>query len=406
MALTKACGFECGIVTAGLGVGAHWDAVGATPTITATARTGSRAMLCNATTEYVQRTCAATRTQLYFYGFFRVSDATPASDIRLHEFAQAAGSAARVVLPTTGVLTLSFGGLNAQTAMTCADNTWYGLEYEVDIANNPNVIRWRTWDSVNGWVNRTNVSTGQGASTHTQVRVGSPTQPGAIDVIWDDIVLGEGTVQGEHYAASRSASMYLTRELLVADVSPHPFTTNDFEYNDTTGIANTATDIWTYLDDSDQTSIADGFISQNVAWAAGTKAFHCRWQTDLANTDTPIAVAITSTHHSAGTGANEMNMRVTDDGTNWTNVWGDWAGVGNDVSDTSAHFRHAVLATKPSGGAWTLAALNGMQVQAGQSNDVSAIPYYDSISREVLWEVAAAVERVPYRSSYPQLLAH
>jgi hypothetical protein len=363
MALTKACGFECGIVTAGLGVGAHWDAVGATPTITATARTGSRAMLCNATTEYVQRTCAATRTQLYFYGFFRVSDATPASDIRLHEFAQAAGSAARVVLPTTG-------------------------------------------DSVNGWVNRTNVSTGQGASTHTQVRVGSPTQPGAIDVIWDDIVLGEGTVQGEHYAASRSASMYLTRELLVADVSPHPFTTNDFEYNDTTGIANTATDIWTYLDDSDQTSIADGFISQNVAWAAGTKAFHCRWQTDLANTDTPIAVAITSTHHSAGTGANEMNMRVTDDGTNWTNVWGDWAGVGNDVSDTSAHFRHAVLATKPSGGAWTLAALNGMQVQAGQSNDVSAIPYYDSISREVLWEVAAAVERVPYRSSYPQLLAH
>jgi hypothetical protein len=51
-----------------------------------------------------------------------------------------------------------------------------------------------------------------------------------------------------------------------------------------------------------------------------------------------------------------------------------------------------VLTTKPSGGAWTPSAVNSLEAEWGNSDDVSPVPWLHSLSLEVAWnEVASAV---------------
>jgi hypothetical protein len=388
------CGAECGIVTQGLAATAnrHWLMYNAGANVaidTATVRSGARSwkMTATAATNTGLGTIApASQTFAYFRGYFRFPDATPTTRASIYRPLGTAGVDVNLKLLPSGVLVLGDGGADTGTSgPTLADNTWYGVEVETNVSANPNVSKWRTWSAGGGWVAQSNFSKAQAATTFQT----SGSLFGSINdvqtvghvVYFDDVMVGFGTTS-EHYSDTVPNGGVVLRYRPTADMT-HAFTTNDFEYNDTTGINSAATDIYTYLDDDDQTSIAD-FISQNVAWAAGTKAFGVTFADEAAESS-PLAVGVTTTTHAAGTGANEINVRVSDDDATYTNVWGNWAGVGIDSSDTTAHFQHKVLATKPSGGAWTLAAVNGMRAQMGQSNDIVAIPYYDSISLEVAW---------------------
>lgn len=396
-AWAKVCGAECGIVTAGLAtaVDRHWSSVTGTPTIeTSIVRTGSRSFkfAAAATRPYLTTNIPASQTFGYFIGFFRTDDITPASDAIISHWVVTVGNNFTCYLKTTGVLEMSFIGNAPQSSsgVTLAADEWFGIEYQLNVSANPHVVKWRVWSAGTGWVDQTNVSYAVAAEAlaTSGCNFGEPISgPTATwNIYWDDVAIAAGTSDGEFYGASGPDENRVTRLLPTAD-GTHTFTTNDFEYNDTTGIASSATDIYTYLDDSDQTSIADGFISQNVS---GIGKFFQVTFGDESTYDSPRAVGVTNTFHSSSTAANEANVRVSDDGATWTNVWGDWAGVGIDISDTSAHFRHKVLATKPTGGAWTLAAVNAMRAEMGASNDVSPVPYYDSVSLEVLWSATAA----------------
>ena len=394
MSLLLACGAECKIVTAGSASAAnrHWIVAGTPALETTIVHSGacSYKFVAAGTAPTFQRNFAASQTVAYFRGYFYFTSVTPSADTALVRVSVTTGSNAVIHLMTTGVLRASFAGSGAQTSQALSINTWYGVEFQAAVGSDPHTIDWRVWEAGTGWANKTSASDTAAADTFTTTGctigvVSGPTS--GITVYIDDILIGSGTTVGEDYDTGASKGGKVLRYLPDADLT-HSFTTNDFEYNDTTGIASSATDIYTYLDDDDQSSIAD-FISQNVAWSSGTKAFQVAFADESTETQ-PRAVGIVSTHHSSGTAANEMNVRVSDDGSNWTNVWGDWAGAGVDVSATTGHFHYKILNTKPSGGAWTVAAVNAMRAQMGQSNDVSAVPYYDSISLEVEWTEAGS----------------
>lgn len=416
MSIILACGAECGIVTAGLPASStktHWHSINGAPAIdTGVFRSGAKSFkfVAAATPPRLMKSFTTSSTVGYFRAYYRFSDATPPAETTVFYLeSTTSASSAYFTVTTGGVLYAAFNGTTGQqNGPTISDNTWYGIEAEVDIHANPNVIRWRTWDAGGGWVSQTNVSVAQAAAVFNSsgtatfyMGIVSSTPTSGLTVYIDDVLVGAGTTAGADYDTSTSKGGKVLRYLPTADgpASPHPFNNNDFADGAAgSGFANTATDMYTRLDDDDQQSLTD-FIRQAVAWSSGTKAFGVDFDTEATET-TPRVVAVTSTHHSSGTGANEMNIRVSDDGTNWTNVWGDWAGVGDDVSDTTAHFRHLVLASKPSSGAWTLSAVNAMRAQLGQSNDVSAVPYYDSISLEVEWTESAKSFLYPRRNRH------
>lgn len=387
MSLLVCCGAECGIAVAGTGtaINRHWSAIaGTTITVdTGTFRNGAKSFkfVGNATAPYLYHTCAASQTYGYYRIYFRVNDATPPSDTILATANQNGGSNFRLTLRATGVLDVSHGGstgLQASSVSVAAD-TWYGFECEIDLHANPRVIRWRMWSAAGGWVGQTDSSAALAADTFA---IGNGCTNAAMSVFHDDILIGAGTTANQHYSASVPAgSAGVLRYRPNADGTHSAFTTGDFKYNNTTNIVNTATDVYTYLDEDNQTAITD-FISQAVAGAGKYVRIAFENEGTLA---TPRAVGITSAHHSNGTGANEHHLRVSDNGTNWSNVWGDWSAAGDDISDTTLHSRHKVLLTKPSGGAWTQSAVNSLEAEWGNSDDVSAVPYIDSVSLEVDW---------------------
>lgn len=387
-----ACGAECGIVTAGLAAAAnrHWGVVTGAPAIeTSIVRSGSRSLkfVAAATRPYMSKNGVASQTVCYGRVYFRTSSAAPSADMTIvYVDSGTSASSAYFRIKTNGVFDASFNsGTGAVNGPTIVADTWYGLEFESNVAANPNTIKWRTWSADTGWVTQTAVSVAQAAATISTAGptiglVGGPTSD--VTVYMDDVVLAVGTSASEYWSDVVAKPGRVLRYLPSADGAHSAFTTGDFKYNNSTNIANTATDVYTYLDDADQTSIADGYISQNVAGAG--KYIRVAFA-DEAAYGKPRFVAVTSTHHSASTSANEMHLRVSDNGSNWTNVWGNWAAAGLDTSDTTAHFLHKVLTAKPSGGSWTTPAINAMEAEWGNSDDVSPVPYIDSVSLEVDW---------------------
>ncbi len=395
MALVIVCGAECGIAAQGLASSAnrHWNTVAGAPAIdTGVYRSGAKSFRFtgNATYPYLRRVCAASRTVGYFRAYFRTDDATPSSQAILVYMDAAAGSDASLELRTDGKLQMYIGGgASVTTAGALSSDTWYGIEMQFQVAANPRTVDWRIWDATNGWVDQTEVTASEAASTISTINFGEyftgPTS--AWNVYFDDILIGEGTTVDEDYDTAASKGGKVLRYRPTADGTHSAFTTGDFRYNGSSNIANTATDVYSYVDDDDQTSISD-YISQSVSGAG--KYVEVTFADEGTETS-PRAVGVVSTHHSSSTATNEMHLRVSDDGSTWTNVWGNWSSDGQDISDTTAHHLYKVLTTKPSGGAWTQSAVNGMRAQWGNSDDVSPVPYIDSVSLEVEWTESAPV---------------
>jgi hypothetical protein len=124
------------------------------------------------------------------------------------------------------------------------------------------------------------------------------------------------------------------------------------------------------------------FIAQAVAGAG--KYIQCAFANNAESVE-PTHVGIISTHAVPSSAASEMHLRVSDDGSTWANIWGDWATTGYVLSLTGAHWLHKVLANTPSGTGWYRAALDEMRFQWGNSDDVAPVPYLHSICMEVEW---------------------
>ncbi len=379
MALLTICGAECGIVTSGLGTAAnrHWSSVTGVPTLeTSTIRTGSRAIAfaAAATNPSVSRDFPALSSVGYLRAYFRLTDATPTSNIQLAFFDFGATNNGQLTLTTGGVLRVDFSNADAQNGPTLSDNTWYGVEMEADVSANPRVIRWRTF-AAGTWTSQTNASNANAADTISSLSVGIVVGPtSGTTVYWDDILIGAATATGTDYSTTQSRGGHVNRYLPTSD-GTHSFTAGTFAINAAgADFATNATDIYTYLDDSDQTTITD-FVRQKAV--STTEYAEVQFADESTETTHPRAVAVTSTHHAAGTSANQQGVRIHD-GTSEATVW-----TADDVSDTTAHFRHKVQATAPSGGSWSKSLLNATRGRIGFSGDIADVPYWDTLSLEV-----------------------
>lgn len=387
MALRLLCGAECGIITAGASTGfRHWYGSSGSPAIsTTTVRSGSKSYQFDAaaTTPYLTYTLPASQSVVYGRLYVRLTNATPASNILVFH-ASGAGYNLDLRLSTGGVLQMTVNnGTATQNGPTLSNDTWYGVEFEMDGSANPAVVRWRTWASGSGWTSQTNVSHAIAATTFSNISVGIFSGPtSGTSLFIDDLIIGSGTTTGDDYSTSTSKGGSVLRYRPTSDGAHSSFTTGDFQYNGSVNIANTATDVYTYVDDDDQSSMSD-YISQTVAGAG--KYVRLAFANESTETDCR-AVMVLMNANSAGAGANETHLRVSDDGASWTNIWGDWSTTGLDVAyNTSFANWINVLTTKPTGGAWTQSAVNSLEAQWGNSDDVAPAPLLHSLSLEVAW---------------------
>lgn len=376
-------GAESGIAFAGSGGNGlrMFDTSQGSPAIsTGVVNTGSRSweFVANATDPFLRHIFSSANTIMYGRVFFRLTDATPTSTVTMLEHSLG-GSDVYVQVTTGGVLQINHG-TTTTTGPTLSDNTWYGIEYQIDVSANPNVTKWRTYAG-GSWTDQSDVSFAQAATTCTSVYMGNQGPSSGVTVYTDDLILGIGSVANAEYSLTVPQGGVLGRLLPTSD-GTHSFTAGDFGYGAAgSDVSTSATDVYSYLDDSDQSDISD-FIRQKVIRAAG----YLELQFENPPSDhAPVAVAVTAVFHSASTGANTISIKASDDNfSSTTNVLTD-----SDVSDTTAHVRHLVMATKPSGGAWTNSALASTKVRVGYSSDVTDIPYIDSVSLEYLYDVDA-----------------
>lgn len=382
MSLKRIYSAETSIAATGLGTAAnrYFGSGSGSVTISSTALHGTNSYQFDAaaTQPRLDYVCPASQTIGYFRGYFQMTDGTPSSNSTLVYADLAAGSDMTISVTTGGLLRASFNGTNPQTGITVANDTWYGVEVEFDPSGATHAIRWRDWSAAAGWTERTTATLDQTASTISDIDFGHSGGPtSGLTVLWDDVLIGCGTSASEDFSTTTPKPSYSTRLLPTGD-GTHSFTAGDFGYNAAgADIATNATDVYTYLDDADQTSLAD-FIRQKVIRTTGYLAL------TFANESTerfPRAVAVTTTHHSSSTGGNQISVRASDD--NWAHETALW--TNEDISDTTAHYRQAVMTTAPSGAAWTTALINSLEVRVGYSGDVTDIPYVDGVSLEIEW---------------------
>ena len=146
----------------------------------------------------------------------------------------------------------------------------------------------------------------------------------------DDVVVGMSTTAGSDYSTTTPQGGAVLRYLVNADGAHSAFTTGDFRNTAGTNFANNATDINTYVDDADQTVITDWVIRVSP----GLQVRPLQLRGTQWSLDGPRAVAVVSTHDSSTTGANEQHLRISDDGSTWTNVSGQLGIGGGSTSAT------------------------------------------------------------------------
>lgn len=372
MAVTGVCGFECrdlGASTAANPNEDHWDSVTGSPTIsTTTVRTGAAALRCNATGAATSLDRNIARRVVAGRVYFRIAT-LPGSVAAFIRMPNANGNV-DVECDSAGVITAKVGsGSRSSSAGTVSTGVWYRLDFLAETNTGTASLKIR----LDGGTEQQSTNA-QTAADMTAIQNGWKGATTA-DIFFDDGLWGDAT------------SDYPFGEGTVEPFRPsadgtHSFTAGDFGYN-TAGanVATSATDVWSFVDDADMTSTAD-LIRQKVIRSTGyvEVAFGAAphsWDA--------VAMAVVSSWHAAGTGADTIGMKLNDGGTlkNITDEAGDGL---SDVSNTTIAINEKIVQNRPSTGtAWTAAAIAAIKIRVGYSTDVNAIPYWDGVLLEIAY---------------------
>lgn len=391
MALTFVCGWEDQIAVASAAnspAEPHWNNFINSPTVsTTTFRSGVAAARINpsATTQYFGLTIARTVVSCRVY--LRVAT-FPATTQSIMAFVNANGTAF-MRLGSAGQLFVDMGAA-ADVALDSpiSLNTWYRLDILADASTGTATMKAR----LNGGTEATG-SIAQVSANFTSARMGAQAAT-SFDLFYDDLILGDSAADYPIGAG--------TVERLKPDADgTHSFTAGDFGYDTAGGdVATSATDVWSFLDEDVMTGTTD-LIRQKVIRSTGYVEVQFP---DPVSTETPQIVGTVLSMHSASTGANTIGWKWNDGGT--IAAINDAAGDGlTDISNTAIAHIYRATATKPSGGAWTLGALQALRVRGGYSTDVTDIPYWDGVMLEVAFpEAVAAVDPPLKLDNYPQMI--
>jgi hypothetical protein len=377
MALDFVCGWECrinAVSAANVPVETHWQSFVNAPTIsTTTVRSGTASGRINpsATTQYWSRTIAQTVVSCRIY----LNVATfPTTTQSILAFVNASGTAF-VRLGNAGQLYLDMGAASdVAVGSPISTGTWHYLDLLADASTGTAVLKGK----LDGGTEAQG-SVAQASANFTAARFG-PQAATSFDLFFDDLVMGNA-------AADYPIGPGEVERLLPSADGTHSFTAADFGYDAAGGdVATSATDVYAKLDDSDAMSIAD-FIRQKVVRSTGYVEVQFA---DPISGQAPQIVAAVLSMHSSATTANTVGWKWNDNGT--IAAISDAAGDGlSDISNTAVAHIYKALTTKPSGGAWTLSAIQGIRVRGGYSTSVASLPYWDGVILEVAFPEAAGV---------------
>lgn len=378
MALDFCCGAECQVtsVVAAPAV-THWNVIGGTtPTVsTVRALSGTYAYRMNTTAalSYWQKACnpttGTTRTLRAAFYF----DTLPDVSCDLLWFTPAAGGQPRLTFrQSDSTVIVGVGVNNSTNSVAIVTGRWYIFDLSADVGGAIRVVTGRVTDLTTGVTSFVGpVTIANAASTIANWRVGLVTAVTA-DCHVDDIA-----------TSPLIGDFPLPRSLAVAGCIPnrdgaHSFSAStDFEYNDVTGIAPAATDVYTYLDDAID-NITDFIAATGVAAGEYIEVGF----TPMPSTTNVIGVEVVSGHHSETALLNKQSIRLNDGGTEVTVV--DDA----DFSEITLVVSSIHEATGAAGAPWTKAKVDAVLARWGSSwtaVDITPIPYLDSIRLEVAY---------------------
>ncbi len=393
MSILFACGAECRINVVGAAGGLtitqkHWTVVAGTPTIdTGIFHAGAASYKFDGGNESLTKNFA-TANVIYMRGYFRVNDATPSGDAVLFLFGST-GQGMRIGITTGGVLQMrAAAGVTTQNySGTLVADEFYGIEAQLE--RTTGAIDWRVWRVSTGWVDQTKVVPASAAVAVDRFLLQAITTDTAFVAYWDDVVVGTSTALDEDWSDTTPKGGEVKILRPTADGAHSFAASGDFKYENTTSFAASATDVWSHLDATDMTQTAE-YISQNVSSSGLTK--YCRVTFPNEGTYTLVhGIMPLVVFRAAGTTACEMNVRMSDDGTNWTDLFGNWGATGLDVSETTNLYAvPSVAIAPPSGGSWDITKVNGLEMEFGMSDDISPVPFVNGLAFEVAFIESSA----------------
>ena len=276
------------------------------------------------------------------------------------------------------------GTFSSTNNLTTAADTWYGVEFEIElVAANNAVSKWRVWTEAGGWTTSETVNASPSDDVFDDlIDIGLSTTAAAVVLDFDDMAFNIGYVGGEYYddTSTNGVDARVLRYSPVSD-GTHGFSTSgDFDYytggSNTGGISPTATDVWSYLDTPDMDLISDG-VQRDTATTS--EYIECNFG-DESTEDGPRGVLLVVNSLASGS-APGNRFDISDDGTNWLELQ-------NMSSPSGPSQAVRALATSPDGATWTRTLLNGMRFRYYGLSDVA--DFLHNAALEVEWTDLAA----------------
>lgn len=367
------CGAECGITTVGAsitGANVHWDVKTGSPTIVSALRgSGSRAYSFPAAGSAcdLRKTISNTPTVAVARAYISFTS-LPNLTCNVFGFFTASSNFVGVRFNPTGNVLEGVGGATAGGSFAVSQNTVYRVDIRCTVSATL-LCEWR----VDG-VAQTNAS-GAGTSTFNSFRIGvgvsgSPAVTGTMaadDIIFTqtsaDYPIGASTIKGLFPRADG------THNFLLA---------GNFKYNNSTNVATSATDVYSYLDDL-LDNITDFIAAANADAGEYIEVLPQTFQEAVTSIN---GLEIVGAHHAAGTAANKQSLHILDGNTE-SAVFDD-----ADLSQTSICYTSKHYAVAPStAAAWTRAKVEALKLRwastFGTTEDIIPVPYLDGLCIEV-----------------------
>ena len=246
-------------------------------------------------------------------------------------------------------------------------DTRYWIDISIDVSTNPHSVLWK----VNG-VTQSSVAVAEAASSLTVYRIGSQSSV-TVNMLFGDIKISQ--TLGDYPIGDGKVQVYFANR-----DGTHVYNLGtDFKYNNTTNVptpSSSLQDAYTYVRDT-LDNINDFMACPG---ASNTEYLEFGLEPPANNELAPQGVEIVSGHHSSAGGGNKMTLRINDGGS-LADVWTDI-----DISSTTLITLAKHFATKPSGGAWTLAAAQALLARFNSSYGTPSegnVPFLDSLAMEV-----------------------
>jgi hypothetical protein len=364
MALTRACGAECGQgAEPTASVQRHWHFNG-TPSIdTAIKRTGLRSFKFAATGTAVngEKTPGGTGDKFVqrFYVYF---DTLPSVATTIWTATYAVGNSPSIRYNPIGTKIESAWETPAGGTEINPD-WWYGIDVYLDTSANPHVFKWHI-DDQEGAFEQQVVQ----AATTFNAKVG----------ICNNVT---ATVYMDDYADSETLADYpigLGKVIRLLPDSDGTHAQGAGAFVDASAIAiSGGNPAWDNLDSGDVMQQTE-YVRQTVTDTSG--------YIEVGFASTPETmdarmVELVAGMSSDGTNANTSKVVVNDGGT-LIDAW-----PASDFSDLTQSYPHKAMAVPPSGGTWTPAKVNALKARFGYGGSIPAAPRCTAMLLEVEYPI-------------------